>query len=444
MWDERASLWASVGDRVIPGLNQRPVGAAGALVPVPLPEGDGLLRALGMPTAEQSGIDGLISGNKVDVLVDTDNVVTAMERDLARVHGGAVNFEIYGWTNTGTGARLTKAFMDARARGVEVNVILDQNGGRAFPGGPGKEFIEQLRSAGVNVQVQPLVQLPGAGKHVLPGTGHRKLLLMQVEGRPIAYTGGMNFSEAYDTWHDVMVRIEGPAVGSAADTFAERWASFGQAPSLAQQQLQQAAHSVAPIEDAGAAVRMLTNTPRTRGRGLELTRHVIDEARRAEHLLWVETPLLTSPRMIDELVAAAQRTNPRTGLPIDVRVLVPAAKDAAGVAQGNPKIMHTLGRGSYSRLLDAGVKIYEQPEMAHQKLLRRDNVFTVSSFNLCHRSVAKDFELGAAIVDTRVAATLHSKFLEDIARARPIVREDVASRGTRALAKVVEHLRIRL
>src|SRR5204863_9962456 len=62
-------------------------------------------------------------------------------------------------------------------------------------------------------------------------------------------------------------------------------------------------------------------------------------------------------------------------------------------------------RSRYAALLEAGVKIYEIPGMAHEKVCTIDGKFaTIGSSNLDTRSLKKDWEMNLVVTDPAFAA----------------------------------------
>src|SRR5262249_48745044 len=86
----------------------------------------------------------LISGNRVDVLPDGESTYAAMFTAIkaARDH---VNVESYILEDDGPGAALAELLMQARARGVRVNVIFDSFGSLRTSA----DYFERLRKAGI-------------------------------------------------------------------------------------------------------------------------------------------------------------------------------------------------------------------------------------------------------------------------------------------------------
>ena len=112
---------------------------------------------------------------------------------------------------------------------------------------------------------------------------------------------------------------------------------------------------------------------------------------------------------------------------VDVKLLLPSHTDV--------RLVFHAGRGYYSELLRAGVKIYErQAAMLHAKTAVIDGVWsTVGSTNLDWRSFLHNQELNAVILGADFGAQMRAVFEADVAASQAITLEQWQSRpiGTR-------------
>jgi cardiolipin synthase A/B len=99
---------------------------------------------------------------------------------------------------------------------------------------------------------------------------------------------------------------------------------------------------------------------------------------------------------------------------IDVRVLLPSHSDSAPALA----IQHS----HYSRLLKAGVKLYERDEgILHSKTLVVDSVWSVTgSSNFDHRSVLFNDEVDAVIIGKSTGEQLEKIFQNDVRQAHAV------------------------
>jgi phosphatidylserine/phosphatidylglycerophosphate/cardiolipin synthase-like enzyme len=89
-------------------------------------------------------------------------------------------------------------------------------------------------------------------------------------------------------------------------------------------------------------------------------------------------------------------------------------------------------------LVEAGVKLYEHPAMAHAKLFLIDNDATVGSTNLTRRALLWDRELNVQLRGQQFVDQLEQRFREDFAQARPIELPEATSMWRRAIDVVAD------
>ena len=142
-------------------------------------------------------------------------------------------------------------------------------------------LFDQLGTHGVGVR---RTAPPGALGRFLLYRDHKKLVILDDR---VAYVGGINVSDHNFTWHDLMVRIEGPTVATLAADYRSSWDG---------------------TDDAlrrGAARRHLGRQPRRRPR-VDPRRAPADDRRRRETLV-IESPYLLGDRLERAIVGAADR-----------------------------------------------------------------------------------------------------------------------------------------
>ena len=337
-------------------------------------------------------------GNSARLLVDTAQFVPAVLRDIAAARH-QVNITMFSWQDDGTGKRLAEALKYKARQGIEVNVQIDAIGSQQWPLSRRRAFINDMKAAGVSVKRHWPTSASGT-------IDHRKIF--EIDGR-IAYLGGMNLAAKYDNWHDVMVRLEGPAAAQAGAELAGRWIDTGGKISPRRVAVLTAHGPRKPTLNARAAVKLLGNSPQIE---LAATREFFHLAATAKKRLWVMSPYIGNKEMVNALTRAAKRG-------VDVRVTVPGPNEWK-----NGQFTAKLTRGFYSDLLRAGVKLYEQPQMTHAKLWLSDNTANISSVNLDRRSAMDAYEIGATIADTSFRRQVEQLFLRDFKRSRQIGAKD--------------------
>lgn len=375
-----------------------------------------LTRLAGRPDASLPAL-APISGNKVKLLVDEGEVLPDM---LAAVRGAkqSVEFAMFSLSDTGAGREMADALVERSRAGVDVRVTLDQVGSMALPVGKTATMIERLEQAGVDVAINQRVTARG-----LNAVDHRKLLV--VDGTT-AYTGGMNFSGKFGKWHDVMVRVDGPAARQFSAHFLDRWVD------MAGQPVQGALALTAPGEapsmpgvrgsgsaaaQAQAGVALLVNHP---GRELHASEHLLENLQRANERAWIMTPTLSDPAVVDALKAAAARG-------VDTRVAVSGPEGWIGT-----RALGLIGSTFYRELVGAGVKVFEQPGMSHAKVSLVDDIASAGSLNMTRRAMLWDHELMLASDDRSFVGQVEQLFETDFAKSTQVTAERANAIGARA------------
>jgi cardiolipin synthase len=359
----------------------------------------------------------LSDGNRVQVLVDGPATYRAMFEaiDAARDH---INIESYTIEAEGPGQELARRLINKRRQGVKVNLLFDHFGSWSTH----SRFFDALREAGVQMCCyNPLVRgWKAALDRTMHLRDHRKLLI--VDGK-VAFTGGVNISSVYShpsskrdrwlarrmPWRDTHVRIEGPVVAHLQQLFLDHWlAQTGQRPYLS--------HFFPRLPFAGehrAGVAACEGGGRRNPFYVALLR-AIDLAQQS---ICITAAYFVPPRrLLRALVRAAARG-------VAVKLVLPSISDSWAA-------LHA-GRSHYSRLLKAGVRIYErQGALLHAKTAVIDGLWaTVGSSNLDWRSMLHNAEANLVVLDRRFACELETVFADDLCHSTEVTLANWRQRG---------------
>lgn len=345
------------------------------------------------------------------------NASVALPRLLDAIRGAqlVVNVSLYGWLESGSGAQLAEAIVAKAREGVEVNIMVDGRGSMVGPGLRGSKLVAKLRQAGANVIVNNSL-IPFVGAPVDHGKSY------SIDGRT-GFLGGMNLSKTYDTWNDAMVTLDRTGAVAAGRDFLERWVARGGTVSAMNQRL---------IVDAVVApdpngTRIIANHP---GSKAPITDAYLGAIATAKDRVWIETPFLGSQQMVDALKAAARRG-------VDVRLLTNGLRTNDAVPGAN-----LLAAGFYAELMQSGVKVYQQAQMTHSKILLADSTATVGSFNLTTRSESKHFELSMQSRAASLITSVSSMFDAHMGAAYLVTAADLAKPGQTFLTLLRKALKI--
>ena len=342
----------------------------------------------------------LLTGNSVEALFCGENAYPAMLLAIREARR-YVYLASYIFDSRGVGAEFVEALAAARARGVEVRVLLDGFGELySLPRVGGR-----LRARGVRVArfLQPRLWPPN---FTLNLRNHRKILVVDGE---MAFTGGMNIRDKHVAARDgrpaevidVHFRLRGPVVTQIEEVFAADWL-FSTREAL-------------PPPPNAAQVTMLPEEAECRvivdGPNEDLDKLLwvlVGAIPAARSSIRIMTPYFLPPR---ELAVALQTAALRG---VAVTIVLPAHNNFPFMTWATT---HALGE-----LLGTGVRVhfYTGPFL-HTKLLLVDDYYAqVGSSNLDPRSLRLNFELAVEIYDHAFGRGVATHFDEILADSREL------------------------
>ncbi|MFC7336425.1 phosphatidylserine/phosphatidylglycerophosphate/cardiolipin synthase family protein [Haloferula chungangensis] len=346
---------------------------------------------------------------RVKCLVDGPGFFGEFDRQLEKA-SRSVDVQIYIFDNDDIGVRYAQK-LARKSSTVPVRVLFDDMGTNtaimAPPLTPAPDgFLppEDMKAClkdGSNVAVRRTL-------NPWLVADHTKLLVFDDK---TAILGGMNIGrEYYSEWHDLMLKVEGPIVGSLAREFQSAWRKAGPWGDLA---------GLFPgrkiqwpdVVGNDVPLRILrTDAPSGRSEVLEAS---IAAMRASRERIWIQNPYFAS----DDLARAAQDAARRG---VDVRVIFPLENDS--------RLMELSNLETARGLISAGVKVYHYPVMTHLKAMICDGWATVGSANFDVLSMRLNRELNLAFSDERSVADLaDSIFLPDFRRSKRVKLEDTES-----------------
>lgn len=324
---------------------------------------------------------------------------------LLRAISGAVQsieLETYIFDRGILAERLTAALIEARARGVDVRMIVDGLGSPGFV----FDYWPRLRKAGVRVRFfrsYPWIfrRLPGDPASVTQRTilrlrqmnrgNHRKFCLIDAEEM---WVGSFNISDVHLrevhgdlAWKDLGVCVRGRDLKYARRAFKRAWAGWA-----------------ALNWPARSPKLLLLNDSFLHKR--RTRRAHIARIRRASQRIWVATPYFVPIGPIIRLLGRRARQG------LDVRLIIPAMNDVW--------IMEWMSVPILKSLAAKGVKIFVyQPRFSHQKLFIADDWISIGSTNLNHRSFLHDLEMDVVLTHEANKRRILDGFAEDQAQSLP-------------------------
>jgi phosphatidylserine/phosphatidylglycerophosphate/cardiolipin synthase-like enzyme len=390
-------------------------------------------------------------GNEVTVLIDGVRYFPELLRELRATRAGDSLFVADLQSDgderlEGSGTEIGTVLADAARRGVDVRGLL----WRSHPAGhAAAEVTNTLLSRTVN---------DAGGQFLLDhrvrrgGSHHQKIVVVEHDPtdtsdapRDVAFAGGMDLAHGrhdgprhtgdpqtirlgdsrygnHPPWHDVQVRIRGPAVGDVACTFRERWEDpsplenpspwralrryIGGTPTARDTDLP----SKRPQPRCGTqAVQVLRTYPARRQPypfaehgERSVARAYVKAFGQARSFIYIEDQYLWS---LDATRALCAALRART----DLRcvIVIPRFPDPDGVLGsasrfGRWRVERALRRAGGERVQIFDLENEEgTPIYVHAKVCIVDDVWmTVGSDNLNRRSCTHDSEICCAVVDT--------------------------------------------
>ena len=263
------------------------------------------------------------------------------------------------------------------ANGVTVRVLYDDIGCMStLPG----DYHRQLGKFGV--EAHPFSRLRGSADSEFNNRNHRKICV--IDGR-VGYTGGVNIADEYINkverfghWKDTAIRLEGEAVWELTRLFLT---DYGINVKVLPQTENEHYPPQRSIRENGYVIPF-GDGPRPlyeRRVGKSVIQNMLATATR---YIYMTTPYL----IIDnELCASIENASLRG---VDVRITVPHIPDK--------KLVFSMTRSFYHRLMQAGVRIYEyEPGFIHAKSVIADDEYAmIGTINLDYRSLVHHFENG--------------------------------------------------
>ena len=394
----------------------------------------------------------LTTGNRVLLLQDGPATYRAM---LAAIAGARdhINMETYILEDDVVGQHFAQVLIDKRRQGVRVNLMVDSVGTIGTP----KAFFQRLIDNGVQVlEFNPINPLAARADWALNQRDHRKLLV--VDGR-IAFLGGINISSVYSgssfggshrgarsgsfgdsaggasgrasgaasrqstpaqppalaasgpasadsaagaaevdvdslAWRDTDLQVQGPAVSELQKLFLAAWAQQ-QGPALVAE-----AYLPTPQAVGRQVVRVIGSSPDEPFSQIYAT--LLSAIGSAETSVNITNAYFApDPQLLAALQAAARRG-------VRVTLILPGRTDSG--------LVFHVGRGYYTELLQAGVRIFERRGVIlHAKTALIDGVWaTVGSTNLDWRSFLHNHELNAVVLGADFGVQVQAMFDRDL------------------------------
>ena len=358
---------------------------------------------------------GLLEGNRVDVLLNGDEIFPAMLQAI-RSAKRTITFETFIYWSGSIGKEFADALAERARAGVKVHVLLDWVGSNKMEASQ----IALMEQAGVQVRKYHKPHWYRLDR--LNNRTHRKLLV--ADGQ-VGFTGGVGIADEWTGhaqdpahWRDSHYRVEGPVVGQMQAVFMDNWIKVSG-------DVLHGTEYFPPLQPVGAGkAHAFSSSPSGGSESMRLMYLLAISA--ASHSIYLSTPYFVPDALTIKAIADAAKRG------VVVQVITPGRHI-------DSEIVRRASRARWGPLLEAGVEIYEyQPTMYHCKAMIVDALWvTVGSTNFDPRSFNLNDEANLSYYDAEFARRQIGIFQQDLAHSRQVTLQEWKDRSL--AEKIWEH-----
>lgn len=335
-------------------------------------------------------------GNSVQLLkTGHDKFVDLFE--AVREAQSFIHLEYFNFRNDSIAGLLFDLLAQKVREGVEVRALYDAFGNSSNNRPISRQMHDSICSLGIQLVKFDPIRFPWVN-HIIP-RDHRKIVV--IDGR-IAYTGGMNVADYYiegipeiGPWHDMHMRVEGPAVNELHSIFCRMWyketgeylngAKYFPSEHIADDSLRLAVIDRHPPHSSDAIRDMFAEMLNTA----------------QKKVLLISPYFVPTHKVRKALKDAIDRG-------VEVQILLSAKSDIPLT----PEASHYVG----NNLAKRGAKVFLfHGGFHHTKIMMVDDLYcTVGSSNMDARSLRCDYEVNVVIFSKKVTAELTRLFNEQL------------------------------
>ena len=351
--------------------------------------------SLMMAHLTQRGVE-MQDGNSVQLLkTGHDKFVDLFE--AVREAQSFIHLEYFNFRNDSIAGLLFDLLAQKVREGVEVRALYDAFGNSSNNRHISRQMHDSICSLGIQLVKFDPIRFPWVN-HIIP-RDHRKIVV--IDGR-IAYTGGMNVADYYiegipeiGPWHDMHMRVEGPAVNELHSIFCRMWyketgeylngTKYFPSEHIADDSLRLAVIDRHPPHSSDAIRDMFAEMLNTA----------------QKKVLLISPYFVPTHKVRKALKDAIDRG-------VEVQILLSAKSDIPLT----PEASHYVG----NNLAKRGAKVFLfHGGFHHTKIMMVDDLYcTVGSSNMDARSLRCDYEVNVVIFSKKVTAELTRLFNEQL------------------------------
>ncbi|MCG3402717.1 cardiolipin synthase [Staphylococcus massiliensis] len=350
------------------------------------------------------------TSNEVQIFTNGNDKFEALLKDIKNAKT-YIHIQYYIFRNDSLGNRIIEALTEKLEEGLEVKMLYDDMGSRVLTM---RDFMK-FKAKGGKVAAFFPSKLPLINLR-MNNRNHRKIVTIDGE---IGYVGGFNvgneylgLSKKFGNWRDTHLRIHGDAVNALELRFITDWNS------------QSSRDSINYDDKYFPDVDVHTTT------GIQIASSGPDESweqikygymkmiSMAKSSIYIQTPYFIPDQSFMDAIKIAALGG------VDVKVMIPCKPD-------HPFVYWATYQ-NVADLLEAGVKVYTYEDgFLHSKVvLIDDEIASVGTANMDHRSFTLNFEVNAFLYSESITQQLREAFEKDLEVSKPLTQERYEQRGT--------------
>lgn len=345
----------------------------------------------------------LTTDNEIKIFTDGKEKFDSLLKDIDEATD-YIHIQYYIFRNDSLGERILNALEQKLEQGVEVKMLYDDMGSRGLSL---KDF-KSFRKNGGQVEAFFPSKLPLINLR-MNNRNHRKIVI--IDGH-IGYVGGFNVGEEYlgkkkkfGYWRDTHLRIVGDAVNALQLRFMLDWNSQATRDNL------KYADRYFPDVDSGGTIGVQIASSGPDETWEQIKYGYLKMIASAKQSIHIQSPYFIP----DQSFLDAIKISALGG--VDVSIMIPNKPDHPFV--------YWATYNNVASLLDAGVNIfhYDNGFLHSKTLVIDDEVASVGTTNMDHRSFTLNFEINAFIYDTHIAKELRLAFEKDLEVSYRLTKE---------------------
>lgn len=345
----------------------------------------------------------LTTDNEIKIFTDGKKKFDSLLKDIEEATD-YIHIQYYIFRNDSLGKLILNALERKLEQGIEVKMLYDDMGSRGLSL---KDF-KSFRKNGGQVEAFFPSKLPLINLR-MNNRNHRKIVI--IDGH-IGYVGGFNVGEEYlgkkkkfGYWRDTHLRIVGDAVNALQLRFMLDWNSQATRDNL------KYADRYFPDVDSGGTIGVQIASSGPDETWEQIKYGYLKMIASAKQSIHIQSPyFIPDQSFLDAIKIAALGG-------VDVSIMIPNKPDHPFV--------YWATYNNVASLLDAGVNIFHYNNgFLHSKtLVIDDEVASVGTTNMDHRSFTLNFEINAFIYDTHIAKDLRLAFEKDLEVSYRLTKE---------------------